>query len=131
MSKAGKSSGVHPFMLLRKYMEGDERAGQIYLDYVFSMKGKAQVFWSRGLKSKVGITEKSDEGLAEENVDTADRLATLSKEDWDLVLISEAGSGGTRSALLEAAEERGTEGIKTFIKNLRYLYFGDTHWQLE
>ena len=120
-SKAGKSSGVHPFMLIRKYAEGDERSGQIYVDYVLAMKGKAQVFWSRGLKSKVGITEKSDEELAEENVDTADRLATLSKEDWDLVLRSEIGNGVIRPALLEAAEDRGSEGIKSFIENLRYL----------
>ena len=121
-SKEGKSFGKHPFLLLREYAEGNERSGQIFLDYVFAMSGKAQIFWSSGLKSKVGLKDKSDQDLAEENVDSADLLATLSAADWRMILKSDNRDGVTRTGLLDAAEDRGSEGVKSFMENL-YLSF--------
>ncbi|TPG63533.1 hypothetical protein EAH78_32070 [Pseudomonas arsenicoxydans] len=64
-SKAGTDKGRHPFGLLVDAKAGDFQAGEKYLEFIESMKGKRQLFWSHGLKARVGIEEQSDEELAE------------------------------------------------------------------
>ena len=63
-TKAGRATGQHPFGLLAAAASGDMAAGERYIEYIEGMKGKRQLFWSRGLKGRVGIEEQSDEELA-------------------------------------------------------------------
>ena len=58
--KEGK--GMHPFQL------AIDNKKDLFIEYVEAIRGKAQLFWSRGLKNKVGIVEKTDEELAEEKM---------------------------------------------------------------
>lgn len=64
--KAGRSGGRSPWQLLADAREGDKRAGAIWLEYAKSFKGKAQLFWSRGLKARFGIGEVSDDEASAE-----------------------------------------------------------------
>lgn len=104
-SKLGKSSGKSPFQLL---IESEEtpRYRKLFLEYAYAMKGKAQMFWSPGLKAKVGVEEKTDEELVEEQEDTADLLAVLNREHWVCVVKNKA-----RAELLDIAEQSGIDGL--------------------
>ena len=70
------------------------------------MKGKAQLFWTPGLKGKVGVEEKTDEQLAEEMQDKADLLALLHREHWVCVVKNKA-----RAEILDIAEQKGIDGL--------------------
>ncbi len=60
-SKISKNKkGSSPFQLVADYRDGDKRAGMLFRDYHYAMKGKRQLVWSPGLKKKFGVTEVSD-----------------------------------------------------------------------
>ncbi len=113
-TKAGRAKGLHPFGLLADAAEGDRAAGGKYLEYTEVMKGKAQLFWSRGLKDEVGISELSDEELAEQERDSADLLGRLSLLQWRRVRDADQ-----RCELLEAAETGGWPGVLVFLAQLQ------------
>ena len=101
-TKSGKSKGIHPFGLLADAAEGDKKSGALFIEYADVMKGKRQLFWSKGLKSRVGIEDMTDEQLVEEDQDIADMLAQLEVEDWRLIR-----EGNKRAQLLELVERGG------------------------
>lgn len=110
-SKAGRAKGVHPHHFLVRQANGDfER----YIEYVMAMKGKRQLFWTKGLKSAVGIDDVTDEVLADEDQEPAELLCTLSVDDWKLIRGNEA-----RAELLDAAESGGVPAIKALISALK------------
>jgi hypothetical protein len=112
-SKAGKASGKHPFGLLAEYANRDIRAGRLFLAYVLAMKGKRQIFWTHGLKKRVGIGEVSDEVLAEQEQEKADALGMLDDEDWETVR-----SSGARAQVLDAAETGGWPAVQALLERL-------------
>nr|WP_286184997.1 protein rep [Pantoea sp. Cy-639] len=101
-TKAGRAKGKHPFALLALFQDGDLKAGHRFLDYAAAMKGKRQLFWSAGLKAKVGVIEQSDEEVAEEQRDDADLLGHLEIEQWKLIR-----QAGLRAKVLDLAESNG------------------------
>lgn len=109
-TKRGGKKGLHPFGLLADAQEGDEKAGKLFLDYARAMKGKRQLFWSRGLKELVGLNDVSDEQLAEESRESADLLGSLTTEEWRAVR-----SAGMRSQVLDAAEIDGWTGVQAVV----------------
>jgi hypothetical protein len=113
-SKAGKAKGMHPFGLLAEAGEGNDVAGYKFVEYSLAIRGKAQLFWSRGLKKRVGVDEKTDEELAEEETDSADDLGQLTDIDW--ILIRNAGA---QVKIIEAAEDGGWPAIQAALKVLR------------
>ena len=112
-SKLGRAAGKHSFELLADYGDGDKKAGKLFLDYAFAMKGRAQIFWSQGLKGLVGVNEKTDEQIVEEHIDSAELLAKLSEYEWDLVCRYKM-----KSKVLDIAENYGTKGIFSLMENL-------------
>jgi hypothetical protein len=74
VKKEGK--GMHPFQL------AIDNKQDLFIEYVNAIKGKPQLLWSRGLKAKVGITEKTDEEIAEEETEEAELFAKISKVEW-------------------------------------------------
>ena len=112
-SKAGKKSGAHPFGLLAEAAEGDQRAGELFVEYAAALKGKAQLYWSRGLKARVGVDEITDEVLAERVDDEALILGQLLPPQWDLVVRAAA-----RARLLDAAELGGWEAVLALLTAL-------------
>ena len=104
-SKIGKSNGKAPFQILLE-SENSKKYRSLFIEYALAMKGKAQLFWTPGLKGKVGVEEKTDEELAEEIRDTADLLAVLERPHWVCVVKNKA-----RAQILDLAENKGIDGL--------------------
>jgi hypothetical protein len=68
------------------------------------MKGKTQLYWSRGLKQKFAIDDKSDEEVANSKEEPADLLGGLDWKDWRYIL-----GNNLRAKLLDLIEEHGYE----------------------
>lgn len=110
-SKAGRSKGVHPHHFLVRGSDGDSER---FTEYVQAMKGARQLFWSPGLKSRVGLDDLDDKTLADESQQAADLLALLSLDDWKLIRGNSA-----HSELLDAAESGGVSAIRALIASLK------------
>lgn len=79
--------GYTPWELIRFYRDtGDERLVPIIQEYGHSMFGQRQLMWSKGLKKKFGIGEKSDEELVDELDDVAEELGVLSPVQWKFIV---------------------------------------------
>lgn len=86
-----KAGGSNPFGLLQRYMAGDDHAGTLFVEYAVAFKGKKQLQWSKGLKRLFGVTEKSDEEAAEEDVQEVDRLlAQIPVAGWRVIMANHA-----------------------------------------
>jgi len=126
-TKEGKKSGVHPFQFLVQYSEGDESAGERWIEYTSAMKRKRQIFWSNGLKEWAGLKEKKDEEIVMEQTEEADLLAELNADQWKIVLKYNA-----RSKILDLAETGGISAIfQWFEKHSLQWYIDDTGEFLE
>ena len=112
--KDGKR-GIHPFGLLAMAAEGDELAGYRFVEYSLAIRGKAQLFWSRGLKARVGVTEKSDEELAVESQEKASCLGLLETADWRAV----RAVPGAMAKVLDLAEAEGWPGVRGYVDGLK------------
>lgn len=111
-TKAGRSKGQHPFGLLAQAATCT-RSAELFVSYSLNMRGKAQIFWSHGLKALVGLDDLSDETLAEQEREDADQLGQLEHEDW--VTVRQAGA---RAAVLDAAEGGGWPAVQALIEAL-------------
>lgn len=109
-SKAGRAKGVHPHHFLVRKASGDPGH---FLEYVQGMKGSRQLFWSPGLKSRVGLDDLDDATLADESREAADLLALLTPEQWALVRGNDA-----RAELLDAAESGGLPAVQNLLRSL-------------
>lgn len=112
-TKVGRAKGKHPFGLLAAASVGDKQAGAKYIEYASVMKGKRQLYWSSGLKTRVGLVDRTDEELAEEERDSAEMLGLLDLSDWKLVR-----EAGKRAQLLDAAESGGWPAVLALIRSL-------------
>ena len=105
-SKKGKKNGKHPFQLI------EENQDELFLEFAKAIKGKAQLYWSRGLKEKVGIFDITDEEAAEKEAD--DKVifvGLISKFTWSQVIRKEL-----RSKVLDLAEDnKDIDYIRSFI----------------
>ena len=104
-SKIGKSNGKAPFQILLE-SEESKKYRSLFIEYALAMKGKAQLFWTPGLKGIVGVEEKTDEELADEMTDKADLLALLQREHWTCVVKNKS-----RAQILDIAENTGIDGL--------------------
>jgi hypothetical protein len=109
-SKAGRSSGVHPHRFLVRHDPGDD---QLYLEYVYAMKGRRQLYWSQGLKAKCSIGEVTDEELADQIEQGAYLLAMIPAPAWNYVIGNDA-----RLEILDAAESGGFDAICKLLRLL-------------
>lgn len=116
--KKAKNGSLSPFDFLRMYLQTeDEEYILLFREYAKYFKGKRQIHWSRGLKSRFDLEEKTDEELAKEKLEEADLLGLLSLEEWKYVLKYDL-----RVTLLENVESYGFEtGIKMTIKKTTNL----------
>lgn len=109
-SKAGRRKGVHPHRFLIRKAPGDQER---FVEYHLAMKGARQLFWSPGLKDRIGVNDISDEVIAEEHRDRADVLAHVPDSAWHLVRGNDA-----RAELLDAAEMGGAPAVMAFLASL-------------
>jgi hypothetical protein len=108
--------GRTPFTLLALAAEGDRRALNLFVDYAKAFHGRRQLFYSKGLRDRLGLgVEVNDEAIIA-NADKACtvKVATVSTDDWSLVLSRDA-----RYELLVVAAQRGIVGVSEFLAALR------------
>ncbi len=119
VSKTGRYEndliGRHPHTLLEDSFNGDIQAGKKYLEYAFATRGKARIFWSKGLKDMVGVNDVTDEEIANRIEDTAINLAVLGADEWAVIV--KAGRDA-RANILDIAESGGTEAILDYVAEL-------------
>lgn len=113
-TKAGRAKGKHPFRLLAMAdQDGDKQAGARFIEYAQVMKGKRQLFWSHGFKALVGIEDRTDEELVEEERDSADCLGLITNHHWKLIRAARM-----RGQVLNAAEREGWPGVLEVIRDV-------------
>lgn len=115
-TKTGKAGGETPFDLLRAVLKdkSDRQAAALFKEFAEAFKGKQQLSWSRGLKARLMVDEKSDDDLANELEDRAVLLGLLTVDQWRDVL---AVNG--RGVLLHIAARGGWPHVQ------KYLHFID------
>ncbi|WP_154215499.1 protein rep [Vibrio parahaemolyticus] len=82
-TKKGKKKGMHPFGFLSRFAEtGDGVWSGRWLEYSEAIEGKRRLFWSHGLKERVGLNEKTDEEIAAEQDDHAVIVYQMLDGEW-------------------------------------------------
>jgi hypothetical protein len=105
-----KKGGKHPFQLLEDYAAGNEKAGADFLEYSIATRDRRarQCFWSKGLKDKVGVKEKEDKEIVEEEEENQENLLhTFTYHEWEIVQKNSA-----QLELIEIGEKIGRTGIE-------------------
>lgn len=83
-TKKGRKGSLTPFDLLRQSVEMPEY-GKLFQVFANAFKGKTQLRWSKGLKARLGVGERSDQELAEETDNEAYFVRELAFEIWTLI----------------------------------------------
>lgn len=117
-TKGGRRAGTHPFGLLRRSLDGgkgSERAGELFVQYLMAVTEKRcrALFFTPGLKGRIGIDDLDDQELALEDRAEAEVLGQLEVEDWRLIRSCRA-----QAAVLDAAERDGWEGVVLLLGEL-------------
>ncbi len=114
-SKKGRGERRTPIDLLRCYVAGKKRGkwGGLFREYAAAFAGGHQLHWSKGLKKKVGLKNKSDEEINTETRESAEVVGRLHIIDWQRVL-----RGGLRGVVLELARE-GWKPVEELLVGLR------------
>lgn len=106
-SKSGKSGSRTPFDILRDiYVYDLDSDKKLFQEYSKSFKGKRQLVWSRGLKNRFDIDEKTDKELVDETEENGEIIGTINKETWKLVCKYEL-----RGQLLLICNDSGWDGV--------------------
>lgn len=115
-TKKGKAGGESPFDLLRAVLadKNDRQAAALFQEFADGFRGKNQLSWTRGLKARFMVDEKTDDELSKEKEDRAVFLGLLSIDQWRDVLKVDG-----RGVLLDIAAKGGWSHV------LKYLHFID------
>ncbi|MBL0830567.1 protein rep [Klebsiella pneumoniae] len=114
VSKMGRRNGRTPMQLLADYLDGDQRAGLLWLQYAIVFKGQRQLAWSPGMRERLGLAEeKTDEEIAVEQDEIAVVLSSLSVGAWRVIIANDA-----RGELLEVANSGDPGRVGAFLARL-------------
>ena len=109
-------SGETPFDLLRALVldDTDRQAAALFIEFATVFKGKRQLRWSKGLKQRFAVDEKTDDQLSNEKDDFAQVLGQLTIEQWRDVLAVEG-----RGPLLSAAARGGWPSVAVYLAEIK------------
>jgi len=114
-TKKGNKSGLHPFQILGKFQETRQKKfARLYIEYLDATKGKAQLFFSRGLKKRAGLLDEiTDEQLSETTpVEGDEKIYSLDTFDWTIIAKSRVDY---RAIILGIAENEGRSGVAKWL----------------
>ena len=99
--------------------DASAQSSKLWCEYAHHFKGKRQLVWSRGLKSKAGITEKTDDDLVSEAERPdmeggATEIGRMTSQQWRAVVRS-----NMRGQLLDFVEKEGRCGLEKILSSLR------------
>jgi hypothetical protein len=108
-------NGETPFDFLRAYLadKTDKQAAALFIEFAKTFEGKAQLYWSKGLKKRFAIGEKSDDELAEVQDDAARLLGTVTLDQWRDVLAVDG-----RVNLLVIAASSGWDAVEIYLASI-------------
>lgn len=105
LHKGGKAGGRTPFEIVADWgnyhRKGDAR---LVVEYIDATKGKAQLFFSKGVKAAAGLDEITDEQIAAAASVDDQHVLFIAPSEWDAVV-----SARKQAELLDAAEAGGPE----------------------
>ncbi|HDR6313188.1 TPA: protein rep, partial [Bacillus cereus] len=103
--KKPKDGSLQPFDFLKNYLATeDEKYLILFREYAEHFKGKRQLQWSRGLKKRFTLEEKTDDELAKEKTEEADLLGLIDYDVWKKIL-----KNNHRSYFLDLCEKNDFE----------------------
>ena len=115
--KKSRRKGMSPWDLLRMIdaNPGDRqvwgRCAYLFREYADVFQGKAQLFWSKGFKARLGIAEVSDEEIAAEtDSNPSEVIGHLDADEWAVVRKNKL-----RARVLILAQLKPFEYIKNYI----------------
>lgn len=112
--KKGHQSGRTPTELLLAYAQGDCDAGRLWIQYGCTFKGERQLWWSHGLRERLGLViEQSDEELAAAHEEDAQLLGLLRLDQWRVVVANDA-----RAEILQAARSGDWSDVSAVLERL-------------
>jgi hypothetical protein len=119
MTKGHTKKAIHgetPFDFLRAYLldKTDKQAAALFIEFAQTFEGKRQLHWSKGLKKRYAIVEKTDETLSAETDQMAQLLGTISLEQWRDVLAIEG-----RGTVLYLAASGGWDAVMVYLDSIR------------
>ncbi len=111
--KAAK--GETPFDFLRSFLadDQDKQARALFQEFAAVFKGKRQLHWSKGLKARYLVSEKTDEQVAAETDDAARLLGAITVEQWRDVI-----AAGGRGTVLSIAARHGWETVEIYLASI-------------
>ena len=120
-TKKAKAGGETPFDLLRSFLVdgSDGQAAALFREFADCFKGKCQLSWSRGLKARFFVDEKTDEQVANELEDNAVLLGQITLEQWRDVLKVDG-----RATVLEIAARSGWEAVTRYLDVIKGAHTG-------
>lgn len=117
-SKAGRSGGRTPLELIAESMVGNEASGDLWLEYYAAFKGQRHLWWSQGLKEKLGISQElDDQQIADSAIHDEQELLILTDEMLTAINKHER-SHNARGQLLEVAATGSVDAVWRFFEAL-------------
>jgi hypothetical protein len=122
MTKGHTKKALHgetPFEFLRAYLANaeDKQAAALFVEFAKTFEGKRQLHWSKGLKKRYQVADKSDELLAAETDDKARLLGMISIDQWRDVLAVEG-----RGVVLAVAASGGWDAVEVYLTSISGSY---------
>ena len=119
MTKGHTKKATHgetPFDFLRAYLadKTDKRAAALFVEFAQTFEGKRQLNWSKGLKKRYAVTDKSDEAISAEHDQLARLLGSITLEQWRDVLAVEG-----RAVLLSVAASGGWDAVTAYLASIK------------
>lgn len=100
--------------LLNDYLDGDERSGELYREAGLAFARRARVFWSKGLKALLDITEETDEEIAAKPDERCtEHVIEIHPRLWGVILARDA-----RFEVLRIAAIEGRAGVVRLLDEL-------------
>lgn len=108
--------GETPFDFLRAVLldQDDKQAAALFVEFAKTFEGKRQLHWSKGLKKRYQVAEKTDELLAAESDDKARLLGSITVDQWRDVLAVEG-----RAVVLQVAAAGGWEAVTVYLEQIK------------
>lgn len=118
--KIGKGGGMSPFELAQAWRDtGDQRYKWLIQDYAAAFFRSKQLTYTPGLKTRLGIMDKSDQQIIIEEEKNAVIMATVDRASWKRIYIKRwrgvvlrAASGGDQAELASCLERLGIEAAE-------------------
>ncbi len=102
--KTSSKGGRTPFQLLADYGDGDEAAGDLFVEYALTMKGSKQLVWSRGLRERLGLgAEVADGDIDDMPIKLP--VVELTVGQWNSLLALPGRRNDIRHELLSVTED--------------------------